>query len=120
MTNKYLQIGTAVVLVALLTLLLDPFMLLMPAPIVMACLLLATALVAVFAGFVVMEQVRDEREATHRLQSGRIAYLAGLMVLTTGLIFEGIAGHVDPWIVIAIATMITAKLLARVWADSNN
>jgi len=120
MKNNALQIGVALVLVVLLVLLLDPFMLLMPPPVAMLCIVLASALVVLFAGFVLKEQVRDEREAMHRLQSGRAGYLAGLAVLTLALIVQGFAHHVDPWIAGALAVMIVGKIVARMRAEKNS
>ncbi len=117
MGSKTLHAVLSFILVALLVALADPFMLLMPAPAQMFALLSASALVAVLAGFVILEGRGDERDAAHRMQAGRVAYLSGLAILTLALLFQGFAHDVDPWIVFALVGMVLAKLAARVWSE---
>ncbi|MBI5406000.1 hypothetical protein HY972_03135 [Candidatus Kaiserbacteria bacterium] len=117
MTNKFLYIGTAVVLVGLLTLLSDPFMLWMPAAAQMAVLLGAAVLVAVWAGFVMYERADDEREAVHTMHAGRVAYLTGIAVLTLALVFQGFSDSIDPWISAALGAMVVSKLVARLHSE---
>jgi len=117
MTNKLYYILTAFILVALLVLLSDPFMLWMPAPLQMAALLGIVVLAIVWAGFVMYEKSHDEREVTHKMQAGRIAYLSGIGVLTLALIFQGFAHNIDPWISTALGVMVISKLLARFYSE---
>lgn len=113
MANKLFHVSVALVLVACLTLLSDPFMLWMPAEAQMAALLTAAVLVAVWAGFVMHERASDERESVHKMHAGRVAYLTGIAVLTLALVIQGFAHDIDPWISIAIAAMVISKLFAR-------
>lgn len=117
MANNLFQAFIGGLIIMLLISLSDPFMVVMPTPMLMPALLLATVLVCVFAGFVLRERTGDERETLHRLAAGRVAYLAGLFVLTIGLIVEGLGHHVDFWLAIGLGTMIIAKLGARVYSD---
>jgi len=117
MANKLFHISTAVVLVGLLTLLSDPFMLWMPAPAQMAALLGVVVLAYVWAGFVMYERTTDEREALHRMNAGRMAYLSGIAVLTIALVTQGFAHDIDPWISIALGTMVIVKLGSRFYSD---
>lgn len=121
MQNNLFQAAVALLLLVLMAALLDPFMLLMPAPVAMACLVAAAALVGVFAGFVLAERARDEREAAHRLLAGRAGYLAGLLILTLGFLYQGfVEHHVDAWLAAALAAMVVVKLAARFYADWRN
>lgn len=117
MANKIFHVGTAAVLVVLLGLLTDPFMLWMPEPAQMAVLVGAAVLACVWAGFVMYERARDERELAHTMHAGRAAYLSGIAVLTLALVFQGFAHRIDPWIAGALAVMVVSKLAARLYSD---
>lgn len=117
MKNKLFHIGTAVVLVALLVLLCDPFMVWMPAGSQMMVLLGAAVLTCIWAGFVMYEQADDEREIIHKMYAGRIAYLSGIAVLIVALIYQGINHEIDPWISIALSTMVLVKLITRLYSE---
>lgn len=119
MKNNLFHILTAVALVVLLFLQTDPLMYWMPSMAVMPALLVATLLACVWAGFVMNETATDEREAMHRMNAGRIAYLAGIAVLTVALFWQGMHHASDPWIAIALATMVIVKLGARLFYESN-
>ena len=117
MANKIFHIGIAVVLVGLLVLLNDPFMLWMPAPAQMAALLGVAVMVCVWAGFVMYERTHDERDAIHRMNAGRMAYLSGVAVLTGALVVQGFVHDIDPWISIALGVMVLVKLGSRLYFD---
>ena len=118
MANKLLSIGTAVILVGLLTLLSDPFMLWMPDFAQMLALLSAAVLACVWAGFVMYERASDERDALHRMNAGRMAYLSGIAVLTIALVMQGFAHDIDPWISAALGVMVLVKLGFRFYSDT--
>ena len=117
MANKLYYIATACILVTLLLLLSDPFMFWMPAPLQMAALLGIAVLAIVWAGFVMFEKSHDEREAIHKMQAGRIAYLSGIAILTTALIVQGLAHNIDPWISLTLGAMVVSKLFARFYSE---
>jgi hypothetical protein len=117
MVNKFLPIGTAVVLVVLLVLLCDPFMVWMPAGVRMLALLGAAALAFVWAGFVLYEHAQDERELLHKMHAGRVAYLSGIALLTLALVVQGLGHAIDPWIAAALAVMVISKLAARLYSE---
>ncbi len=111
MKNNTLHISIAAVLVALLILLTDPFMLWMPPMAAMTVLVGTAVLLCVWAGFIMREGAADEREALHRTQAGRAAYLAAIGVLTIGLVWQGfVLHHIDPWIALALGSVILVKL----------
>ncbi len=117
MKNNLLHIITALTLCGLLLLLTDPFMFWMPPAAAMAALLLVAVLLCVWAGFVMYERVEDERDVLNRMHAGRTAYLAGVVVLTVGLLWQGFNQHIDPWIALALGTMVLAKLAAGLYAN---
>ena len=117
MANKLFYIGTAVFLVGLLVLLSDPLMLWMPAGAQMTALLGAAVLACVWAGFVMYERASDEREMLHKMHAGRVAYLSGIAVLTLALVFQGFAHDIDPWISVALGTMVISKLVSRFYSE---
>ncbi len=82
----------------------------------MVVLLIVSVLLLVWASFVMFEQVGDEREAVHRMNAGRVAYLCGIGVLTLGLVVQGFAHTIDPWITVALAVMVVSKLSAYLYA----
>lgn len=83
----------------------------------MILLLIVSVLLLVWVGFVMFEQVGDEREAVHRMNAGRVAYLSGIGVLTLGLIVQGFHHAIDPWVVTALAVMVVSKLSAYLYAS---
>lgn len=117
MENKFFPIATSVVLAALLLLLTDPFMLWMPAKVQMLVLLSAAVLACVWAGFIMYERSADERDIVHKMHAGRVAYLSGVAVLTIALIVQGFDHAIDPWITLALGTMVLAKLGARLYSE---
>lgn len=112
-------VHTLVALAALVCLLLltDPFMYWMPETMVMVVLVVVTALLSVWVGFVVSERAADEREAEHRMFAGRIAYLSGIAILALALLVQGLAHAIDPWIAAALAVMIISKLVAHYYSS---
>ncbi len=117
MKNKTIHLCIAVLLITCLILLSDPFMLWMPRGVQMAALLGATVLLAIWAGFVMYERAPDEREAIHRMNAGRMAYLSGVVVLTIALVTQGLAHDIDPWVSVTLGTMVLVKLLSRFYFE---
>jgi uncharacterized membrane protein (UPF0182 family) len=81
----------------------------------MTALLLVTALLIVWVGFILFETVHDEREAMLRHQSGRFAYLAGISVCA--LLMQGFAHAIDPWIPVTLAVMVVVKQVTRLYLE---
>jgi hypothetical protein len=83
----------------------------------LVALVCVTVLLLVWASFIVSETAVDEREVQLKIQSGRVAYLAGLGVLLLALVVQGLMHTVDPWIPAALATMVLAKHFARLYLE---
>lgn len=66
----------------------------------------------VFGVFVWKEKGGDEREQTHRMFAGRVAFLAGAGVLVLGIIVQELQGKLDNWLIYSLVVMILAKVIA--------
>ncbi len=109
----------AVALVVLAVLLLNPFHFWMPNIAVMCMLAIALALFGIFASFVLKEKVFDERDSVHRTLAGRNAFLSGATVIVLGIVFQGFKHSIDPWLVIALITMVIVKIASRIWTNNH-
>lgn len=69
-----------------------------------------------FAAFVLSEGRGDEREDSHRAFAGRSAFFAGSLVLVIAITVQTLNHSLDPWLLVALAAMITAKVAARLYA----
>ena len=112
-------IVTAVVLIALAILLLDPLKLWMPSTVQMSLLIFLFIAAAVFAGFVWTEKGHDERETLHTMVAGRIAYITGIGIVTLGIIFQSMQHALDPWLIIILVAMVIAKIIGFIHAQVN-
>lgn len=115
--NTLTELIVAIVVLATTVLILNPFSFWMPDMahmVVLGCLLAAFG---ALSALILREQAGDEREDAHRMLSGRAAFLAGSTVLVLAVAVEGSMGHVDPWLVAALLTMIFTKLGVRLYSD---
>ncbi len=117
MNKNYLHSGVAIVLAFFLLTLADLVPFWMPMMGEMTALLLVVILLLVWAGFVMQETAHDEREVLLKMKSGRVAYLSGLGVLMVALVVQGFAHAIDPWIAVALAVMVVAKLFTRLYEE---
>ena len=117
MNKTYLHIIVALVLAFFLLTLADLVPFWMPMMGEMTALLIVAVLMLVWAGFIMREKPADEREVVLTMKSGRVAYLSGLGVLLVALIVQGMAHSIDPWIAIALAVMVLAKLFTRLYLE---
>lgn len=108
---------SALALIVLGVLLIDPFHFWMPSMVQMVML---AAMVIVFAGFlifVVRERAFDERENQHRMFAGRAAFLVGGIILLSGIVVQSLQHTLDSWLVGALIAMVGAKIVARMWSS---
>jgi len=99
-------------LLVILTLsLLNPFKFWMPS--MMTKFIIASVLIAFFffSVFVWKEKIHDEREASHAMLAGRIAFLSGTFILIVGIIYENFSGEINPILVSALTVMALSKIL---------
>jgi hypothetical protein len=119
MKQNSLEIIMVFILVSLAVFLLNPFNLWMPDMMVKGMVVAVLVGFALLAGFVLREQPQDERDRMHQTLAGRNAFLAGLSVLIAGLVTQGLAHAVDPWLVAALVCMLIAKIATRLWSDTH-
>ena len=75
-------------------------------------------LLFVLFGFMVMrEKARDEREAMHRMFSGRVAYLAGMAVAGAGIVAQMFHRmyEVDLWLLLTFGVMVGVKAIGHAY-----
>lgn len=114
------EIITAIVFVVLTLLLINPFNFWMLNMVVMYLLAGVIAVFALYVVFMLREKATDERDISHRALSGRVAFLAGSLILIAGVTFQAIwMSGIDEWLVLSLLVMILAKLITRIYSDRN-
>lgn len=113
------EVFVAVVLVILLILIVNPFDIFMPSGMQMAAAAVAVVAFGIFSSFVLREDAGDEREEKHRSLAGRVAFLIGSLVLLIGILVELYRHMLDPWLVVALVSMIIAKIVTRMYSEEN-
>lgn len=119
MKNNIKEIILTICIVVVAVLLLNPFSFWMPNMLVMCMLASILALFGVFAGLVLREKSKDERDDIHKGLAGRNAFLAGSVVLILGIFIQGLSHTIDAWLILALIAMIIAKVVTRIWTDKN-
>lgn len=92
----------------------------MPTEMHMIMLAAMVVVFIVFATFIWKEKSADEREQVHKAVAGRWAYLIGSVILVIGIITQTLAHALDPWLVIALVSMVVAKLAGFIYTEVNN
>lgn len=113
------EIGVSAVLVVLLLVTLNPFDILMPSMGQIVALAFTVAVFGIFASFILREGAGDERESTHRMFAGRVAFLAGATVLILGIVEQGLWAKIDVWLVAALVAMVVGKVVARLYTEKH-
>ncbi len=111
-----IEIISAAVILGIAIIFLNPGHLTMPDTMVS---MLAVALIVsflTFAAYLFREKSSDEREAIHILTAGRISYLVGVGTLIVGIVAQALKHEIDPWMVIALCTMVFSKLVSRIYS----
>ncbi|MBI3485438.1 hypothetical protein HY025_00675 [Candidatus Daviesbacteria bacterium] len=114
------ELAISLVLLLLLVFLLNPFDFLMPSSLVMLLALAVTLAFLLFASFIWREKTQDEREAFHKLQASRWAYLAGTSFLVLGIIIQTIKHSLDSWLIITLSIMVIFKVVALIYTKIKN
>jgi len=109
-------IVSAILIISLISFLKDPE-LLMPMTLNSVALVIFVAIFAVFIGLIFRENALDEREKLHKLEAGRVAYVAGILVIALGIIVQSFSYNIDPWLFYALISMIVIKILARIYVQ---
>lgn len=119
MKTKYLQeILVTVLLIGLLLFFVNPLDFWMPSDteLMIVCGLIVVYIAA--TSYLWKESARDERESEHRMRAGHISYIVGTAMLLTGIVSQHFtSGMIDQWLVYALAAMVIAKVIARIYSD---
>lgn len=110
------ELGVGIVFILLLLILLNPFEWWMPTMTAMTLTVMLVVVFALFTAFVWRERPHDEREHLHRSFAGRLGFLAGTCVLVAGIVVQESAHELDPWLPIALGSMIIAKIIGFVYS----
>ena len=120
MKNTFIkEIATIAIILCLLVFLLNPFNFWMPSDVVLMLAVSLLIFFGIFAGLILREKTRDEREAFHIMLADRIAYLLGSFLLVLGIVLQSIYSHVDFWLILTLGVMLLTKLLVLVWSKMN-
>jgi len=112
-SNIPLQLISSLLCVLFALAFLNPFHYLMTDHAHMIILGLLAAAFGTLAILILLERGDDERELSHRALAGRAGFLTGSSVLLLAVIWQAFHGPVDPWLIIALCGMVTAKAFAR-------
>lgn len=119
MKNNIKEIILTICIIILAILLLNPFDFWMPNMLVICILAVILGLFGLFAGLVLREKSKDERDDIHKGLAGRNAFLVGSVVLILGIVVQGYTHAIDSWLVLAFISMIITKVATRIWTDKN-
>jgi len=118
MTRKFVtEVLIAFVLVVILLSFVNGPHLLMPMTSETMLVVILAVFFTLFSALVWREDARDERERLHRLQAGRISYLAGTTILALGVIYQSFTHEIDPWLVGALIVMVLSKIFSRIYSQ---
>ncbi|MEK7628745.1 MAG: hypothetical protein AAB421_05035 [Patescibacteria group bacterium] len=115
------ELSMAFIVMLLLVLLLNPFDVVMLSRAAMLIVLLLFIAFVVFATLVWREgSYTDERDSAHQATAGRMAYLAGASVLCIGIIISALQHSIEPTLLIALGTMVIAKIISSLYTRFYN
>ena len=117
MQKEIIHTGIALVVIFFLVVLADLVPFWMPMMGEMVVLLIVTVCLLVWVAFIFAERAADEREVVLVMKSGRVAYVAGLLVLLLALILQVFSHAVDPWVPITLAVMVGSKVISRLYFE---
>ena len=105
----------AVAVLIALTLLLNPFGIIMTDAYTLTSLMLLGLAVVSFGIFIWRESYRDEREQMHGFQASRLSYLAGGATVVAAIVVETLQHQLDFWLVVVLTSMVVTKLAVSAW-----
>lgn len=114
------EITTAVILIILLLVLINPFGIWMPSNMEMLLIAGLVVLFGIFSGLVWRERGGDERDNWHRMRADRFGYLAGALVLVVGILIESLQHMLSPWLVLALGAMILVRIISFIYSQAKH
>ncbi|MCD8485122.1 hypothetical protein LRY65_01755 [Candidatus Woesebacteria bacterium] len=107
----------AVSALVLMIFLLNPLNILMPSQFEMMVSVGLLIVLSLFAHFFWKEHSYDERAQLHRFIVNRYSYLVGCFILTLGVIWQSFQHALDPILILALGSMILAKVIGSLIAE---
>lgn len=109
-----------VLFIFVVLLFLHPSEFLMPMSMEASLVILMVAAFLAYLGLIWKERAADERDDHHRLNAGRLSSLAGVTVLVSGILYQNLTHHIDPWLIATLVAMIITKAAARAYSHTKN
>lgn len=107
---------SAIAILGITILFLNPGHLTMPDNMVSMLIVALIISFLTFAAYIFREKSLDERESMHILTAGRISYLVGVGTLILGIVLQALKHEIDPWLIVALCSMVFSKLLSRIYS----
>lgn len=112
MKNNLLIVSIAFLVI--LVLLINPLNFWMPTELEYLSAAALAVVAAIFAGLVMGEEAKDEREEEIRAKAARAGYLSGIYVLVFAIAYTILVGrHVNGWIPFTLIMMILVRMFVR-------
>jgi len=86
----------------------------------MAMIITLSVTVILYLALFWKEKALDERETVHKSIAGRVAYVVGVLVLSTGIIYQSLSHNVDPWLMYTLIGMVLGKVLGHAFLEIKN
>ncbi|PJE50746.1 MAG: hypothetical protein COV29_03365 [Candidatus Yanofskybacteria bacterium CG10_big_fil_rev_8_21_14_0_10_36_16] len=109
------EIITAIIIIVLLVVLINPMDFLMPSKTEMMLVTGVVLLFGIFVSFMFRENTKDERESMLRMMADRMGFLAGAAIVIVGIIVESLRHQLSDWMLMVLAVMMTAKIAGVIY-----
>ena len=106
------EIALTILILVLLVFLWNPWLLWMPSQLNYMIAAALAVIVLLYAGLVLRGKPEDEREEKLLAQAGRFGFIAGVAVISIGIIFQTITSKPDIFLIAALAVMVLAKVFS--------
>jgi peptidoglycan/LPS O-acetylase OafA/YrhL len=109
------EIVVAIIIILLIFVLINPTGVFMPTMAEMTLIVGLVLMFGLFTLFVWREKAQDERDSMLRMMADRIGFLSGSTVLIVGIVIESLQHQLSDWLLIALASMVVAKIIGIVY-----
>lgn len=106
------EIALTILILILLVFLWNPWSLWMPSQLNYMVTAALAVVVLLYAGLVLKEKPVDEREEKILAQAGRFGFLAGVFIISIGIIYQTITSKPDIFLIGALAVMVLVKIFS--------
>ncbi len=114
------EIAFSLISILLVTLLVNPFGIIMPSQIEMIVIALTAIAFSAFLIFLWGEKPRDEREEYNLYLAGRFSFYSVAVVLLVGTIYQALNHELDAWLIISLLVLVLSKVFALAYQNNQN